>query len=111
MQTILRSFSEDLDFQTIVSGVQSGMREQLVSGLSGSSRQVMIAALLEQLKRPLFVVTHNMFSAQKIIEDLLECLPADQVILYPANELLVTEAAIASPETMAQRIDALTRLS
>jgi transcription-repair coupling factor (superfamily II helicase) len=52
-----------------------------------------------------------MFSAQKIIEDLLECLPADQVILYPANELLVTEAAIASPETMAQRIDALTRLS
>ncbi|MDF2670050.1 MAG: mfd, partial [Paenibacillus sp.] len=111
MQTIVQSFSEDLDFQTIVSGVQSGMREQLVSGLSGSSRQVMIAALAEQLNRPLVVVTHNMFSAQKIIEDLLECLPADQVILYPANELLVTEAAIASPETMAQRIDALTRLS
>lgn len=111
MQTIVRSFSEDLDFQTIVAGVRTGMREQLISGLSGSSRQVMIAALAGQLDRPLFVVTHNMFSAQKITEDLLECLPADQVILYPAGELLVTEAAAASPETMAQRIDALTRLS
>ncbi|WP_127588068.1 transcription-repair coupling factor [Paenibacillus koleovorans] len=111
MDSIVRSFSEDLDFQTIVSGVESGMREQLISGLSGSSRQVMIAALAEQLDRPLFVVTHNMFSAQKITEDLMECLPPEQVVLYPANELLVTEAAAASPETMAQRIDALIRLS
>lgn len=111
MQTIVRSFSEDMDFQTIVAGIKSGMREQLISGLTGSSRQVMIAALAGQLEQPLFVVTHNMFSAQKITEDLLECLPPDQVILYPAGELLVTEAAVASPETSAQRIDALMRLA
>ncbi|MDF2960566.1 MAG: Mfd [Paenibacillus sp.] len=111
MQALIQAFSADPDLQSIVSGVRSGMREQLLSGLSGSSRQVMLAALYEELKQPLFIVTHNMFSAQKIFEDLVECLPADKVLLFPAQELLAAETAVASPEMLAQRIDALTKLA
>ncbi|WP_028551911.1 transcription-repair coupling factor [Paenibacillus sp. UNC451MF] len=111
MQALIQAFSADPDLQSIVSGVQSGMREQLISGLSGSSRQVMLTALYQELQRPLFIVTHNMFSAQKIFEDLVECLPSDKVLLFPAQELLAAETAVASPEMLAQRIDALTRLS
>ncbi|MDF2720934.1 MAG: mfd, partial [Paenibacillus sp.] len=111
MQSLIRAFSEDREFLSIAMGIESGMREQIVSGLAGSSRQVFLSALAEKLNRPLFVVTHNMFSAQKMTEDLLECLPAEQVLLYPANELMVTEAAVASPETLALRISALTRLA
>lgn len=111
MQALIQAFSADPELQSIVSGVQSGMREQLISGLSGSSRQVMLAALYQELQQPLFIVTHNMFSAQKIFEDLVECLPADKVMLFPAQELLAAEMAVASPEMLAQRIDALTRLS
>lgn len=111
MQSLIRAFSEDREFLSIVAGVESGMREQLISGLAGSARQVFISALAGKLERPVFVVTHNMFSAQKMTEDLLECLPEEQVLLYPANELMVTETAVASPETLGQRIDALTRLS
>ncbi|MBE1447182.1 transcription-repair coupling factor [Paenibacillus sp. OAS669] len=111
MQALIQAFSADPDLQSIVSGIQSGMREQLISGLSGSSRQVMLAALYQELQQPLFIVTHNMFSAQKIFEDLVECLPSDKVLLFPAQELLAAEMAVASPEMLAQRIDALTRLS
>jgi transcription-repair coupling factor (superfamily II helicase) len=111
LQALIQAFSADPDLQSIVSGVRSGMREQLLSGLSGSSRQVMLAALYEELKQPLFIVTHNMFSAQKIFEDLVECLPADKVLLFPAQELLAAETAVASPEMLAQRIDALTKLA
>ncbi|MFD0717131.1 transcription-repair coupling factor [Paenibacillus sp. GCM10027626] len=111
MKALLSAYAEDTDFQTIVTGIQRGMREQLVSGLAGSSRQVMIAALSRQLKRPMLVVTHNMFAAQKIAEDLLECLSQDEVLLYPANELVAAEAAISSPETLAQRMDVLVQLS
>ncbi|WP_282938186.1 transcription-repair coupling factor [Paenibacillus sp. RC67] len=111
MQALIQAFSADPDLQSIISGVQSGMREQLISGLSGSSRQVMLTALYEELQQPLFIVTHNMFSAQKIFEDLVECLPSDKVLLFPAQELLAAEMAVASPEMLAQRIDALTRLS
>lgn len=111
LQELIQAFSADSDFQTIVSGIRSGMREQLVAGLTGSSRQVMLASLYEELRQPLFVVTHNMFSAQKMFEDLVELVPSGQVLLFPAQELLAAEAAIASPEMLAQRIDALSRLA
>ncbi|MHA6481554.1 transcription-repair coupling factor [Paenibacillus sp. strain BS8-2] len=100
-----------MDVQSILSGIRKGMREQMVSGLAGSSRQVLIAALEEEIERPMLVVTHNMFSAQKIAEDLQECLSPDKVLLYPANELMAAEAAISSPETLAQRMDVLMKLS
>ncbi|MGG1596845.1 transcription-repair coupling factor [Paenibacillus naphthalenovorans] len=111
MQALIRAFAADLDFQSVVAGIRTGMREQLIAGLTGSSRQVMLASLYEELERPLFVVTHNMFSAQKMYEDLAELLPGDRVLLFPAQELLAAEAAIASPEMLAQRVDALSRLA
>ncbi len=107
----MKAFAEDTDVQSVIAGIQKGMREQMVSGLAASSRQVLIAALQENTDKPMLVVTHNMFSAQKIAEDLQECLSADQVLLYPANELVAAEAAISSPETLAQRMDVLIKLS
>ncbi|WNQ11676.1 transcription-repair coupling factor [Paenibacillus aurantius] len=111
MQDLLQAFAADIDFQSILSGVRSGMREQLIAGLAGSSRQVMMAALMQEQKQPMLVVTHNMFAAQKITEDLMECLSPEQVLLFPAQEMLAVEAAAASPEMLSQRIDALTRLA
>lgn len=111
LHALIQAFSEDRDFKSIVAGVESGMKEQLISGLAGSSRQVAIASLFEQLKRPILIVTHNMFAAQKITEDLQECISSEHVLLYPANELVAAEAAISSPETLAQRIDVLMKAS
>lgn len=111
LKALLEAYAADTDFGSIVSGIKKGMREQLVSGLAGSSRQVMIAALKQEFERPMLIVTHNMFAAQKIAEDLVECLSPDEVLLYPANELVAAEAAISSPETLAQRMDVLIRLS
>jgi len=111
MRELISAFKEDKDFAAIAAGVSSGMREQLVAGLTGSSRQVMIAALMDETERPVMIVTHNMFAAQKIAEDLVECVSADRVLLYPAQEMLAVEAAAASPETEAQRIDALAKLA
>ncbi|MCR8645865.1 transcription-repair coupling factor [Paenibacillus sp. N1-5-1-14] len=111
MQALIKAFSADSDFQSIVTGIRSGMKEQLVAGLAGSSRQVMIAAMYRDLDKPLVVVTHNMFAAQKIAEDLIECMSEDEVLLYPAQELLAAETAVASPEMMAQRIEVLTKLA
>ncbi|MEO3947911.1 transcription-repair coupling factor [Gorillibacterium sp. CAU 1737] len=111
MRELISAFKEDKDFAAIAAGVRSGMREQLVAGLAGSSRQVMIAALMEETDRPVMIVTHNMFAAQKIAEDLVESVSPEQVLLYPAQEMLAVEAAAASPETEAQRIDALSKLA
>ncbi|WP_039835473.1 hypothetical protein, partial [Paenibacillus sonchi] len=82
LQGIIEAFSKDPDFQSVTRGVAAGMKEQLISGLSGSARQIMLAALHEETGRPLLVVTHNMFSAQKMAEDLQEALSPDRVLLY-----------------------------
>lgn len=111
MKALVQAFAADPDVQSIITGVRKGMREQMVSGLAGSSRQVLVSALKEDLDRPLLVVTHNMYAAQKIAEDLQECFSTEDVLLYPANELVAAEASISSPETLAQRMDVLIRLS
>lgn len=110
MDQLLQAFSEDADFTSIVSGIRTGMKDQMIAGLTGSSRQVMVASLYRELQRPIIVITHNMFSAQKIAEDLNECAETE-VLLYPANELLIAESAISSPETLSQRIDVLSKLA
>lgn len=111
LQALIEAFSQDSDFNSMVAGVRAGMKEQLISGLSGSSRQVMLAALHKETDRPLLVVTHNMFSAQKIYEDLQESISSDEILLYPSNELVAAEAAVSSPETLAQRIEVLLQCS
>ncbi|QCT00771.1 transcription-repair coupling factor [Paenibacillus algicola] len=109
LQALIDVFSEDKDFQSITAGLASGMRDQLISGLTGSSRQVMIAGVMQNQQRPVLVVTHNMFSAQKIYDDLQEILSPEDVLLYPANELVAAESAVSSPEALAQRIEVLHR--
>ena len=85
LKALIEAYAADTDFQSIISGIRKGMREQMISGLAGSSRQVMIAALKRELEQPMLVVTHNMFAAQKIAEDLVECLSPDEVLLISSQ--------------------------
>lgn len=111
MKPLIESMVTDPDLISIVGGLRRGMKEQLVAGLSGSARQAAIASMYRELNRPMLIVTHNMFSAQKMADDLQECLSADEVLLYPANELIAAETAISSPETSARRLDVLIKLA
>ncbi|WP_377887146.1 transcription-repair coupling factor [Alkalihalobacillus sp. R86527] len=100
-------FSKGDEFQSIFSGVKEGLKEQLVAGLSGSARMLLMASLYHETKRPQLIITHNLFQAQKLYEDMSELVPADEVYLYPVNELISSEIAIASPELRGQRMEAL----
>lgn len=102
---------QDRDFQSTLAGLENGFKEQLVTGLTGTARCVYIAALYRKTKRPLLLVAHNLNQAQKTVEDLQELLPKEEVLLYPANELVTTEIALASHDTLPERIDVLSKLS
>ncbi|USG65910.1 transcription-repair coupling factor [Brevibacillus ruminantium] len=111
MQVIINPMKQDAHIGTIVAGLDRGLNEQLVSGLSGSARQALMVALKQMSDRPICVITHNMFQAQKVFEDLTELVPAEDVLLYPGNELIGSELAIASPDILAQRIHVCNRLA
>lgn len=99
------SIHEDID--SILSGIDSNLDEQLITGLSGSARSVWIATIQQKVKRRTLVVSNQLTQAQQLYDDLTEVIDADRVHIYPVNELLVAEMAIASPELRSQRIEAL----
>ncbi|KAA6443759.1 transcription-repair coupling factor [Bacillus swezeyi] len=111
MNNIQSYITKSDDFKSIVNGLNEGLKEQLLAGLSGSARSLFTAALSKEIKRPLFLITHNLYQAQKITDDLTELINDQPVLLYPVNELISSEIAVASPELRSQRLDVLNRLS
>lgn len=99
------------DIQSIIKGISGGMKEQLVAGLAGSARSMLVSAINEATKRPVLLVTHQLNQAQQLYDDLVEMTGESQVHLYPVNELIASEIATSSPELRSQRIEALTAWS
>ncbi|MGM8213040.1 transcription-repair coupling factor [Virgibacillus sp. W0430] len=96
------------DVQSIINGVSHGMKEQLVAGLSGSARGLLISIMSEAINKRTLVVTHQLIQAQQLYDDLSDFIGNERVFLYPVNELIASEMAFASPELKSQRIEALT---
>lgn len=99
------------DIRSIISGIESGMQEQLVAGISGSARSLLVSVIEESVNKPVLLVTHQLVQAQQLYDDLAEFMGDHNVHLYPVNELIASEIAIASPELRSQRIEALTEWS
>ncbi|MFX3624202.1 MAG: transcription-repair coupling factor [Ectobacillus sp.] len=108
---LLEHFYNNKEINSVINGVEENLKEQLVSGMSNSSRSLLMAALYQKTKRSQLVVTHNLFQAQKVYEDLTSLLGEKEVWLYPVNELIASEVGVASPELKAQRIEVLNHLS
>ncbi|MCG3056950.1 hypothetical protein KZ287_32815, partial [Escherichia coli] len=75
MRGIIQRFVENGEINTIVNSLKEGLKEQLITGISGSARSVLMGLLNENEGYPLLVVTHNLFQAQKVYEDLVHLLP------------------------------------
>ncbi|MBO1004719.1 transcription-repair coupling factor [Pseudogracilibacillus auburnensis] len=107
MQALKRLILQHDEIESIISGVEENIQEQLISGLTGSARALFIAAAAEKTKKSIIIVTHNLLQAQKLYEDLGEFIEEEELFLYPANELIAAELSVASPELRAQRIETL----
>lgn len=82
-------------------------RTQLITGLAGSARTLIISTILEKKKRPILLVTHNLFHAQQLMEDFSDFIAEEKLHLFPVEEMLYAEMAIASPEARTDRVAAL----
>ena len=111
MEIILKKFSKSTEFQSIITGLDNGLHEQLITGLGNSAKQVLMATIYKETKRPLIIVTNNLLQAQKVYDDLSDLVDNDQLFLYPANELTFTGIEAQSPETLGQRIFVLQKLA
>ncbi len=106
---MIHFFNRIQEIEMVIGGMEAGLKEQLVAGLSGSSRAVVIASAYRKLQRPILVVTHNLFQAQNMYDDLVQLVSENDVYVYPADEVIASELATASPELKGQRIEVLNK--
>ncbi len=97
-------------YQQIVEGFDRGDRE-LVTGITGSARALMISTLLQKEQRPMIFVTDTMYHADQLTDELSGQLTDDQLYEFPVEELLAAEIATSSPDFQSQRIQALSALT
>lgn len=98
------------EYQAIRAQLQPNSR-QLITGMAGSARTLMIKAMLTDLSRPILFVTDTLFHADQLVDDLSNVLDDDQLFEFPVEEMLAAEVATSSPDFRAQRVKALAALT
>ena len=98
--------------KSLLEGLAAKSRYQLVYGLDGSGRNLLMAALQIQTNRPVLIVTPDQAHAGKVYEDLLSVLREEEVYLFPGKGLLYYANLFSeSGDAAAQRITAMQRLA
>jgi transcription-repair coupling factor (superfamily II helicase) len=110
LRLIIDSFKTSEELKSIMQGFDNNINEQLVTGITGSTRSILVSSLKEITNRNILIVTNNLLSANKMYEDLSNLIPKEQLWLYPADELISAEIGVASPELRAQRIEVLNKI-
>ncbi len=97
-------------FEALCRGVGSGLRFQQVTGLTGSDRSYLMAAVWARTGRTGLVVVGGNSRAERLAEDLRTFLPGHEVLVFPPREVLPYEVIAESPERTAERLKVLRRL-
>ncbi|MCX7571984.1 transcription-repair coupling factor [Tumebacillus sp. DT12] len=111
MFSLINILHTDAEYLRVINGIREGLREQLVTGLTGSSQHLWFAGIRGSLARPMLIVTHNTSRAQQVYEDLLELLPSEDVRLFPEREIGFADIMAYSPELAATRLAVLEALA
>lgn len=96
-------------FTQIASSLKADSR-QLITGISGSARTLLIDNLLKTTTRPVVVVVDTLFHADQLVSDFSNLLEDDQIFEFPVEGMGAAELATSSPEYKAQRVLALNKL-
>lgn len=65
--------------KTLVDGVNWGLREQTLLGVTGSGKTFTMASVIEQLNRPTLVLAHNKTLAAQLCSEFREFFPNNAV--------------------------------
>lgn len=103
----IQAFLRDTpNIQKLIQQTREG-GQQLVTGISGSARNLLTTILFHALEKPLVIWAPTLLQANQIYEDLLQIDPGIPVHLFPAEESLAIELSYSSPELRSQRVEAL----
>ncbi|HLQ83365.1 MAG TPA: transcription-repair coupling factor [Pseudogracilibacillus sp.] len=110
MEGLYEYLKNDADIKKIMTGLEKGYNEQLVTGLTGPSRSLYTSIIQKKSNKQMLIVTNQLSQAQQLYDDLTEYINESFIYLYPVNELITSEVAIASPEMRSERMTTLSAI-
>jgi transcription-repair coupling factor (superfamily II helicase) len=108
MKRLLTELTNDYEFKQIKKHFEQA-HQDLLTGVSGTQKAVVVAGLLADAATQALVVSYNNQQALRLALDLNNFLGPERVTFFPNNELLPHEEAY-EPEVTAQRIETLGKI-
>ena len=92
----------------LVRGLQSGMREQTLLGVTGSGKTFTMANVIERMQRPTLVLAHNKTLAAQLCSEFREFFPESAVEYFVSYyDYYQPEAYIATTDTYIEKDSAI----
>ena len=85
-------------------------KEEGLASLTTIEEALLLIAYFKQTKKNIIVVKNNAYNAQRLFEYIVNINNDDKILLFNVEESLRIEAIAASPETMADKIETLSKL-
>nr|WP_204619240.1 transcription-repair coupling factor [Desulforadius tongensis] len=107
---LLRPLADTAEFQNLVKSLQKGFDQQVVFGLAGSQRALVMAGLISARPGPALVIVPAEAEAAALADDLQFLLPDREVVIFPVWQSMPLEVLSSSNEVIIQRLKVLNGL-
>ena len=93
---------------TLARGIEAGLREQVLLGVTGSGKTYTMAKVIERVQRPTLVLAHNKTLAAQLCSEFREFFPDNAVEYFVSYyDYYQPEAYIASTDTFIEKDSAI----
>ena len=88
MNLLVKDLKESKKFKDFLKNIENKKSPVEISGISCVPESLIISAVLENIKRPILLLTYNEIEAQKLVSDLkfftdkVSYLPKKEIIIY-----------------------------
>lgn len=106
MKDIQEYLAHSKNVQALLKDIQSEL-PQLVTGISGSARNLVTSTLFTELQRTIIVLTPNLLQATQVYDDISQISPGTPSFIFPVEESIAAELSFSSPEYRSRRVEAL----
>ncbi|MTI82120.1 MAG: transcription-repair coupling factor [Firmicutes bacterium] len=108
---LLNPLTETTEFKSILTSLNKDYSQQMVFGLTGAQRALLMAGLVSFRTEPVLIITSGESEANALVEDLQGLLPDREVVTYSVWQSMPMEVLSHSGDVIAQRLKVLNGLA
>ena len=108
MNILVKSLEKSLKFNDFLEQIKNKKSPVEISGLTDVLISEILSNVLDNIKRPIFLVTYNEIQAQKLYKDL--SFFTDKVYFLPKKEIITYDYVAESKNLPYERIEVLNKI-